>query len=74
MKTTIDIPDAVMAEIMHSTRAKTKKEAVLTALDAFNRQKRLHALNKRVRGTFRDFMTPADLQAMRSGAKWGTQS
>jgi Arc/MetJ family transcription regulator len=66
MKTTIEIPDGTMKEAMKFTRAKTKREAVVTALERFNRLKRLEKLNARVRGRFRDFMTQADLKAMRA--------
>ena len=65
MKTTIDIPDDLMAEAMKFTGAKTKREAVVTAVQRFNRLKRLERLNARVRGQFRDFMTQSDLKAMR---------
>jgi Arc/MetJ family transcription regulator len=66
VKTTIDIPDKAMREAMKFTGAKTKREAVLTALERFNRLKRLEKLNARVRGQFRDFMTQAELKAMRA--------
>jgi len=66
MKTTIDIPDGTMAEAMRFTGAKTKREAVVTAVERFNRLKRLEKLNARVRGKFRDFMTQAELKAMRA--------
>jgi Arc/MetJ family transcription regulator len=66
MKTTIDIPELAMAEAMKFTGAKTKREAVVTAVERFNRLKRLEKLNARVRGQFRDFMTQADLKAMRA--------
>jgi Arc/MetJ family transcription regulator len=65
MKTTIDIPEDMMAEVMKFTGAKTKREAVITAVERFNRLKRLEKLNARVRGQFRDFMTQGDLKAMR---------
>jgi Arc/MetJ family transcription regulator len=65
MKTTIDIPEGTMEEAMKFTGAKTKREAVVTALERFNRLKRLEKLNARVRGQFRDFMTQSDLKAMR---------
>lgn len=55
-----------MAEAMKFTGAKTKREAVVVAMERFNRLKRLERLNARVRGQFRDFMTQADLNAMRS--------
>ncbi|MDA1273079.1 MAG: type II toxin-antitoxin system VapB family antitoxin [Verrucomicrobia bacterium] len=69
MKTTIDIPDGTLKEAMKFTGAKTKREAIVTAVERFNRLKRLERLNARVRGQFRDFMTPADLEAMREADK-----
>jgi len=38
MKTTIDIPDAALADAMRFTGAKTKREAVVKALVEYNRQ------------------------------------
>ena len=55
MKTTIDIPDGLLEETMKFTGAKTKREAVVTAVERFNRLKRLEKLNARVRGQFKDF-------------------
>lgn len=66
MKTTIDIPEITLDEAMKFTGAKTKREAVVTAVERFNRLKRLEKLNARVRGQFRDFMTQAELKAMRA--------
>jgi len=66
MKTTIDIPEVTLDEAMKFTGAKTKREAVVTAVERFNRLKRLERLNARVRGQFREFMTQADLKAMRA--------
>ena len=66
MKTTIDIPEIALEEAMKFTGAKTKREAVVTAVERFNRLKRLEKLNARVRGQFRDFMSPAELKAMRA--------
>ena len=51
---------------MKFTGAKTKREAVVTAVERFNRLKRLEKLNARVRGQFREFMTQADLKALRA--------
>jgi Arc/MetJ family transcription regulator len=66
VKTTIDIPEGVLEEVIKFTGAKTKREAVVTALERFNRLKRLEQLNARVRGQFSEFMTSADLKAMRA--------
>jgi len=44
MKTTIDIPDAALADAMRFTGAKTKREAVVKALEEFNRLQRVKDL------------------------------
>jgi Arc/MetJ family transcription regulator len=44
MKTTIDIPEGVLADAMRFTGAKTKREAVVKALEEFNRLRRVHDL------------------------------
>ena len=44
MKTTIDIPEAALADAMRFTGAKTKREAVVKALEGFNRQQRVQDL------------------------------
>lgn len=69
MKTTIDIPDEDLKEIIRYTGAKTKREAVVCAIKDFNRRRRLAELAK-VLGTFEDFMTSADLASMRQDDKW----
>jgi Arc/MetJ family transcription regulator len=38
MKTTINIPEKALSDAMRFTGAKTKREAVVKALEAFNRQ------------------------------------
>lgn len=64
MKTTIDIPDDELAEIMRLTNAKTKKEAVVLAIREFNRRRKLEKVLARL-GTFEDVMTQDDLSQMR---------
>ncbi|MES2474825.1 MAG: type II toxin-antitoxin system VapB family antitoxin [Verrucomicrobiota bacterium] len=44
MKTTIDIPEAALADAMRFTGAKTKREAVVKALEEFNRTRRVREL------------------------------
>jgi Arc/MetJ family transcription regulator len=46
MKTTVDIPKNVLAEAMRFTRAKTKREAIVTAIEDYNRRKRMAGLVK----------------------------
>ena len=64
MKTTIDIPDGELSDAMRFTRAKTKREAVVTAIADFNRRRRMADLVKYA-GTCPDLMTVDELQAQR---------
>lgn len=61
MKTTIDIPDAALADAMRFTGAKTKREAVVKALEAYNRQQRVNDLIASF-GTL-DFATNDEIEA-----------
>lgn len=69
MKTSIDIPEEDLKEIVKYTGAKTKREAVVHAVKDFNRRHRLEELAKSL-GTFKDFMTQEDLREMREDRKW----
>jgi len=44
MKTTIDIPDATLADAMRFTGAKTKRETVVRALEEYNRVQQVKEL------------------------------
>jgi Arc/MetJ family transcription regulator len=69
---TIDIPDEVLQEAIRHTVAKTKREAVVSAVEEFNRRHRLEKLAERLQGSCPDFMTRADLRRMRQERKWET--
>ena len=69
MKTTIEIPDEELRQVMKYTKAKTKREAVVYAIKDFNRRKRIAQLAK-VLGTFEDFMTQDELKEMREDETW----
>ena len=64
MKTTIDIPEEELMDALRFTRAKTKREAVVTALVDFNRRRRMAELIKYA-GTCPEMMTVEELQAQR---------
>ena len=64
MKTTIDIPDRELADAMRFTNAKTKREAVVTAITDFNRRKRMAQLTKHA-GTCEALITVEVLQEQR---------
>jgi hypothetical protein len=64
MKTTVDIPEEALREAIAHTRARTKREAIVTAVLDFNRRKRLEKLVQQL-GTFEDVMTQEELRRMR---------
>ena len=64
MKTTIDIPERELADAMRFTNAKTKREAVVTAITDFNRRKRMAQLTKHA-GTCEALITVDVLQEQR---------
>jgi Arc/MetJ family transcription regulator len=65
MKTSIDIPDDVLEEAMKHTGAKTKREAVVTAVADYNRRQRMAALARHL-GSCRDLMTLDQLRRLRT--------
>jgi hypothetical protein len=46
MKTTVDIPEKELKDAMRFAKAKTKREAVVAALEEFNRRHRMAELVK----------------------------
>ena len=64
MKTTIDIPDGELEDVIRFTGAATKREAVVGVIAEFNRRQRLAAL-VRYAGTCTEQLTPEELQAQR---------
>ena len=63
MKTTVDIPDDVLAEAMRFTKARTKRAAILTALEELNRRHGQAELIKYF-GTFDSLMTNDEIEAL----------
>ena len=64
MKTTVDIPDGELEDLIRFTNAKTEREAVVTAFVDFKRRKGMARL-ARYAGTCADLMTPEDHQVAR---------
>lgn len=64
MKTTIDIPDSELEDAIRFTKAKTKREAVVTAVADYNRRRRMAELTRHA-GTCSDLITVEELQAER---------
>ena len=64
MKTTVDIPDQELKDVMRFTQATTKREAIVTAIADFNRRRRMAALIEHA-GKAGSLMSPEELQALR---------
>ncbi|MEN9535654.1 MAG: hypothetical protein RLZ22_934 [Verrucomicrobiota bacterium] len=62
MKTTIDIPEKLLAETMRFTGAKTKREAVVDALEEFSRLRKVESLFAAA-GTFPNLISNDELEA-----------
>jgi Arc/MetJ family transcription regulator len=64
VKTTIDIPEETLKDAMRFTGARTKREAVLIALEDLNRRMRMAELIRHA-GTCSSLMTVEALQKQR---------
>jgi len=65
MKTSVDIPEKDLREVIRNTGASTKREAIMIAVRTFNRQKRLEDLSQRLYGSMPKFMAQQELKLMR---------
>ena len=63
MKTTVEIPDSELRDLVRFTRAKTKRVAIVTAIEDFNRRRRMSALTKHS-GTFQSLSTNEEIEAL----------
>ena len=46
MKTTVDIPEHLLKDALRFSKASTKREAIVTAMEDYNRRKRMAELIK----------------------------
>jgi Arc/MetJ family transcription regulator len=68
MKTTVDIPEEVLREAMRNTNASSEREAIVKAIEEFNRKERLSRLADEL-GKSDTFMTLDELLEMREAEK-----
>lgn len=64
VKTTVDIPEEALAEAMRYSGAKTKRDAVVTAIEEYNRRRRLARLSQEL-GSFDAFLSREELDELR---------
>mgnify|MGYP001564635028 CR=1 FL=1 len=66
MKTTLDIDDSILKKAMEASKSKTKKGAIVIALNEYLRLKKREEL-KGLIGNYKDFtLTLEDLRKMRN--------
>lgn len=70
MKTTLDIPEELLIEAMEIAGVRTKRDAVLCALQDFKRRARLRELTARL-GKSKTFMAFDELMELREREKPG---
>ncbi len=68
MKTTVDIPEEDLAYAMKASNAKTKREAIVTAIQDYNRRARMAALVK-YSGTFSSMMSFEEMKALENARR-----
>jgi hypothetical protein len=64
MKTTVDIPDDMLLDVMKFTKARTKRDAIVAAIADFNRRRRMAELVK-YSGTSESLMSLSELRKLR---------
>ena len=64
MKTSVDIPDRELADAMRFTRAKTKREAIVSVIEDYNRRRRMAELLRHA-GTCEALISADDNQQLR---------
>lgn len=65
MRITVDIPETLLKEAMRFSNASTKRQAVLAALEEYNRRHRMAKLVRRL-GKSDGFYTDHELRKLRS--------
>ncbi|MEW6752389.1 MAG: type II toxin-antitoxin system VapB family antitoxin [Candidatus Latescibacterota bacterium] len=65
MKTTIGIPEDILRDAMRFTGARTKREAIVTAVTDYNRRRRMAALTRHL-GTCADLIGPEESARLRA--------
>ena len=64
MKTTVDITDNILKEVIFYSKAKTQKRAILTAMEEYIRLRKSEKIAEQL-GQFENFFSSSDLKKMR---------
>lgn len=63
MKTTVDIPEELLSMAMKFSQAKSKKDAVITALEEYTRHKKVEQLSAAIKEEPAEFKTNEEIEA-----------
>lgn len=64
MKTTVDIPDDILKDVMSISKARTKKEAIIVAMQEYIARKKMASLSRYL-GTFETLISQKELAELR---------
>jgi metal-responsive CopG/Arc/MetJ family transcriptional regulator len=67
-KTSLDIPDNLLKDLLSFTKAKTKSDAIITAITEYNQRYRSQKLT-RFAGKLTNLMTQSELRKLRDSAE-----
>ena len=67
MKTTIDIPEKILSEVLLYSKMKSKKDAIITAMEEYVQKKKMEKFASKL-GTLENLISSAELQKLRRKA------
>ncbi|MBP7280083.1 MAG: type II toxin-antitoxin system VapB family antitoxin [Leptospiraceae bacterium] len=67
MKTTIDIPEKILSEVLLYSKMKSKKDAIITAMEEYVQKKKMEKFASKL-GTLENLISNSELQKLRRKA------
>ena len=67
MKTTIDIPDKILSEVLLYSNRNSKKDAIITAMEEYVQKKKMEKFASKL-GTLENLISTAELKKLRHKA------
>ncbi len=64
MKTTVDIPEVLLKEVLSYSKQRSKKDAIITAMTEYIQKKKMEEFASRL-GTLDHLITSTELQKLR---------
>lgn len=64
MKTTIDIPEKILLEVLQYSKMKTKKDAILIAMEEYVKRKKMEKFASKL-GSLENLISSSELQKLR---------